>query len=91
MPITPAALRWAAYHGHVDVVYVLLTAGANPAVALENVIKEDRSDVAATLDACATVLSQEQRTELLAVSRPNEFIQLRAIAASTEKHRAVRR
>jgi len=85
------ALRWAAASGHAEVVRILLAAGADPAVALKSTLQENRSDAAATLDACAAVLSQDQRTALLDISRPGEFVRLRAIVASAAKHRAVRR
>jgi len=73
------------------VVRILLAAGADPAIALKNTIKVLRDGVVATLDACAAVLISDQRTALLAVAHPDEFVQLRAIAASTEKRSAVRR
>jgi len=86
-----AALRCAAAHGHAEVVHILLAAGANPVITLENTLKVDRGDVVTTLDGCAAALTQEQRAALLAASRPNEFVRLRAIAAAAVKHRAVRR
>jgi len=86
-----AALRWAAKNSHTDVVRVLLAAGASPSIALKNTPEDDRGDVTTTLDACATVLSQEQRTELLDLSRPGELVRLRAIVASSEKRCGLRR
>jgi len=86
------ALRWGADHGHAEVVSLLLAAGADPAVALKSAIEKDRgNNVATTLDACAAVLSKEQRAALLSISRPSEFVQSRAIAASAVKHRTMRR
>jgi len=86
-----AALRYAAASGHAEIVNRLLAAGANPVIALENTSQADRGDVVTTLDACAAVLTSEQRAALLAISRPGEFVQLRAIAASAVKHRTMRR
>jgi len=85
------ALRWAARKGHAEIVNRLLAAGANPVITLENTPEADRGDVVTALDACAAVLSQDQRTALLDISRPGEFVRLRAIVASAAKHRAVRR
>jgi len=86
-----AALRWAAYHSHAEVVNRLLAAGADPVVALKGVPKRNRRRIATTLDACAAALTSAQRATLLAVSRPGELVQLRAIAAAAEKQRAIRR
>jgi len=58
---------------------------------LENTPKADRGDVVTTLDACAAVLTSEQRGALLAVSHPGEFVQLRALAVSAEKQRVLHR
>jgi len=86
-----AALRYAAYHGHAEIVNRLLAAGADPVVAFENAPEGDRCNVANALDACAAVLTSAQRAALLAVSRPGELVQLRAIAAAAAKHRAIHR
>ncbi len=85
------ALRQAAHNGHAEIVSLLLAAGANPVIALENTHQADRGDVVTTLDACAAALTSAQRAALLDASRPGELVQLRAIAASTEKRGAVRR
>jgi len=85
------ALYWAAIGHHDTTVCLLLAAGAGPAVALQNAPKNARNHVVTMLDAHAAALTSKQRTALLAVSRPGELVQLRAIAASTEKRSAVRR
>jgi len=85
------ALRWAAIKGHIETVSLLLAAVADPVVAFENASEGDRCNVANALDACAAALTSVQRGALLATSFPGEFVQLRAIAASAEKHRAIHR
>jgi len=85
------ALRCAAASGHAEVVRVFLAVGGDPIIALKNTIADDRSDVVTTPDGCVAALSQDQRTALLDISRPGEFVRSRAIVASAAKHRAVRR
>jgi len=86
-----APLRWAAIGHHDTTVRLLLAAGADPVVALKNTHKNDRGNVVTILDACADVVTSEHRAALLAISRQDEFVQLRAIAESPEKHRAIHR
>ncbi|WP_276968260.1 ankyrin repeat domain-containing protein [Metallibacterium scheffleri] len=86
-----AALRCAAARGHAEIARCLMAAFADPVIALKSALKSNRNDVVAMLDACAAVLTSAQRAALLAVAHPDEFVQLRAIAASTEKQRAIRR
>jgi len=85
------ALRSAADHGHAEIARCLMAARADPVIALKSTPGDERGDVTATLDACAAALTSEQRAALLAVAHPDEFVQLRAIAASAEKHRAIHR
>jgi len=86
-----AALHWAARDRHHAAVRILLDAGSNPVIVLKNAPQDDRNSVVATLDACADAFTTEQRGALLAISRPGEFVQLRALDASARKRDDIRR
>jgi len=80
------ALRRAAGSGHVQMVRLLLDAGADPTLAWTTTDPVYKNKTAETPDACADVMTTNQRTEL--AKKSNYFVRLRAeVAASSRRQR----
>jgi len=83
------ALRWAATRGHAEVVHLLLAADADPLAVWANARRSERPYLAATLVACAGVLTPNQRTALAAESK--QFSSLRRAARTRRVHQRLQR
>jgi len=86
-----AALYWAARKNHIGIVRRLLSAGADSVAVWQKTDQEHRTDVVAALDARGDALAMKQRIELVAASRPDEFVKLRAIIKSPQKSQSPHR
>jgi len=89
--IDDLALRMAAFYAHAEVTRLLLAAGADPIVAWEKTDEKSRKLFMTTLDACGDALTEAQRTALLAAAAADDFVKLRAAAASASTHQTLRR
>jgi len=75
------ALRWVTINGHVDVVRYPSVAGADPIKARCS-IDYNRRVTEVALDACADVMTDEQRAVIIASAMSTEFTKLRAVDPS---------
>lgn len=84
-----AALCEAALNGHTAVIRCLLVAGADPVTACVKANRTDRQPIVMAIEACADVLTHDQRQAIAARSR--HFVGLRAAARASRQHAGLQR